>query len=437
MIGAIATIALVLLAGEAAIRLTSGTSRFLLGSGIFGLLLYAGMLMGLGLTTVAASVLSLSIIVLARTAAKPRPRLRYPLAPALIGAIPVAILIYAVGITPLKDYDGRAFWLLKAKAIAHHRSVDNAFFHTQTSINPRNSYPVLVPVIAATAFHTSGELDDHHVRWLYLAFYLAFALEIRRRLTGAYSADIGAWCACLYLWLPQLATDGGGGAASAYNDIILGAFVGCAFFDLAERAAPGRFGLWLAFILLTKNEGLPIAVVLLGLGVVVYGRRLLMAIPGFAAGLFTLLVWKHQAPRTDELDFGNLVWTVPAHSERLVASLGGYAMQIVAFEHWGAFWIAFVLSLGGLLLRRQTHIVLLSVMVMTPMVLLYAAVFAVSGWNLMILRDLAPRTLTHLLGPAIVIIGAGVHEFTRPPRGVAQPHPGEPETGTESDSLAT
>ena len=411
MIPLLATLLVVPLIGEAIGRVVGPSSRYLLGTGVSGLVLFGGMMTGLDLIFVAACLVIGSALILVSARRQPRTINIYPLIPTIVAAVPAAVLFLSIAITPLNDYDGRAFWLLKAKAIAQERTVGGPFFQSQTSINPRNGYPVLVPAVAAVLFRLGGDLDDRHVRWLYLMFAIGFALEIRRRLTGWFSAETGAWCACLFLWLPQLATDGGGGAASAYNDIVLGAFVGCAFFDLVDRAAPARFGLWLALIVLTKNEGLALAAILLACGTIVYRRRVLAALPGLIIGLLILFAWKHRIARTDELDFANLLLTLPSHADRFAAALRGYAMQIVAFQHWGLLWPAVVLAVVVLIVKRDMPPVLITMVVVIPMVVLYAAVFAVSPWEQEILRDLAPRTLTHLLGPVIFILGRGAHRW--------------------------
>src|SRR5687767_9405045 len=265
MTGLLFTLVWFPLIGLAVSRLAGRVNLFLAGAGVNGLLLFiAGALHVPLIPTLAVLGLASVAIVIFR---KPRRAESPPLHFAdVVLWISAAALLFVTAITPLADYDGRAFWLLKAKAIAHERSIDGPFFHGKTSLSPRNEYPLLVPLDAATVMIAARDLDDRHVRWLYAMFAIALAFEVRRR--------IGPWYGALLLWLPQIMVHPEGSAITAYSDIALAAFVACAIFELADGSPdPLRFGLWVAFASLTKNEGLPFALTLLVIGVVVFRAR--------------------------------------------------------------------------------------------------------------------------------------------------------------------
>ena len=94
--------------------------------------------------------------------------------------IPLIALTFAAAIAPLNDFDGRAFWVLKAKGIAHERSIDGPFFHGGTH-DPRNQYPILIPLDGAVILSVAHDLDDRQLRWLYVALLAALALLVRER----------------------------------------------------------------------------------------------------------------------------------------------------------------------------------------------------------------------------------------------------------------
>src|SRR6185295_10630769 len=91
------------------------------------------------------------------------------------------IVLIASYTLPLTDFDGRVFWVLKAKAIAHEQSIDGPFFRGESTFSPRNRYPLLIPLDAAAVMGLARELDDKQVRGLYALTFLALLLVIRRR----------------------------------------------------------------------------------------------------------------------------------------------------------------------------------------------------------------------------------------------------------------
>lgn len=397
MTGLLLTLLVFPLVGAAVGRIAGRVPFFLAGAGTIGSILFFAGVVRVPLMPVAiAIVVASAIVIIARPAPPPAPS-RYALLPISIGATAAVWLLIITATVPLNDYDGRAFWLLKAKAIAHEQRIDGPFFQSPAT-SPRNQYPLLIPIDAATIFRASGTLDDRSVRWLYAFFAIAFALEIRRR--------FGDWYAAIFLWLPQIAIQGDGGATSAYNDIPLGAFAACAFFELADRVSPARFGMWLAFIALTKSEGLPLAFVLLLAGAFVFRTRIMSALGPFSLAGAALFAWRSRVPRSDENEFARMVmYGIPQHLDRFLGSLAGFARQAVAFRFWGLLWIAVTIAILVLLLRREWRPLALAAAVMLPMIVLYAAVFAVTDWEWSVLsNNLAPRLLTHLLGPAFFLI---------------------------------
>lgn len=93
--------------------------------------------------------------------------------------------------------------------------------------------------------------------------------------------------------------------------------------------------------------------------------------------------------------------------------MSGFAQQIVASHDWGFLWLSVALAAATLLVRRNWRPLTIASAVILPMVVLYAATFAVTTWDQTVLTgDLAPRVLTHLLGPAFFVLAAGLHDLT-------------------------
>jgi hypothetical protein len=305
-----------------------------------------------------------------------------------------AWLLFLTAVVPLDDYDGRAFWLLKAKAIAHEKQVDGPFFQQRTTDSPRNQYPLLVPADAAVPMLAARELDDRHVRWLYALFAIAFALEVRRRL--------GAWPAAVLLCLPEVLR----AANTAGSDVALGAFAAAAFFTIAEGTSPLQLGFWLACAVLTKSEGLPLAALLLAVGAFVFRKRIAVAALPFAVSTGALLLWRTRIHRSDEAPFAKLVFDWAQHLRSLRGTLAAFGEQLTNFANWGGFWIAVVIALAVLAWQRRWRTVALTAAVLVPMIALYAVSIAVTDFDLAQMDGLARRLLTHLLGPAIYALAA-------------------------------
>src|SRR4029077_9811982 len=202
----------------------------------------------------------------AGTLARRAPRIHFSALATALMIVPLIVVAFDSVVVPLHDFDGR-FWTLKAKALAHERRIDGTFFRGESGFDPRNQYPLLLPLDAAAVMIGARSLDTENVRWLYVALFAAMVFHVRNKLARFVEPSIAAWCAVVLAWVPQFAVVEEGGALSAYSDVGVAAFTAAAFFELVERRSPLRFGLWLAFLTLTKNEGLAIAIVFLILGV--------------------------------------------------------------------------------------------------------------------------------------------------------------------------
>lgn len=399
LIGGIITITLFPLVGLAVQRIAGRASPFIAGAGMVGTVMFFAGLARVNFLVTIGALAAISLIVLWVTPPPAGVRLftGWPVVPSLVGLCVAMWLLIVTAIVPLNDYDGRAFWVLKAKAIAHEGSIDGPYFQGRTAVNPRNQYPLLVPIDVAVIFALAHDIDDRQARWFYACVLIAFALEV--------AVQCGVWLGLAVLLLPQLLVNGDGGAVSAYSDLSLAAFAACAFFELRGNGSPSRLGMWLAFMLLTKNEGLPFAVLLLAMSVPLFGRRVWRALLPFVIVLGALQLWRTRVGPSDENDFLHMITAVGAHLDRFAVALADFARQSVAFDRWGLFWLATIFAVVLLVVRRRWRAAALAGVATVPMIFLFAGVFAVTDWQRIVLTEnLAPRLLTHLLGPALFVL---------------------------------
>jgi hypothetical protein len=420
MIGLVVTLALFPLVGWSIGRRSFGEA-FLFGAGLTGALLFlAGvahvpLVVALGLIGMWGAGSGLWEL-LRRSTRRPNP---YPLLPTILMCLPLIALTFVTAITPLSDFDGRAFWVLKAKGIAHERAIDGPFFRGAT-LDPRNHYPILIPLDGAVILGLAHDSDDRQLRWLYLGLLAALALLVRERIGRLLSPAAGAWCAALLVWIPQFAVEGEGGALSAYSDIALAAFAAGAFFELVEEvllprdratAQPRdraiRFGLWLAFLVLTKSEGLPFAIVFLVIGAFVFRKRIVIPAIASVIAAIGLFVWRARIPAGDEEDILRMLPTVFGKLHHLGEALAAFPAHMFLFPRWGLFWIAVVVAavLAWRVDRRATR---LAISVILAMLAVYAGVYIATEW---VVSDLiavtADRLMMHVIAPALFLLALG------------------------------
>jgi len=427
MIGLLITLVLFPLVGWSVARRSWGEA-FLFGAGLVGTILFLAGVVHVPLVPAFALVLFASIggaVWSYRTrktsSQAPHPTSHSPL-PTIAMAIPLIAITFIAAVTPLNDFDGRAFWVLKAKGIAHERAIDGPFFQGAT-LDPRNQYPILIPIDGAVIFALGHDLDDRQLRWLYVGLLAALALLVRERISNLVSPASGAWCAALLVCIPQFAVATEGGALSAYNDIAVAAFAAGAFFELMDahrdldtaqpRGREIRFGLWLVFLILTKSEGLPFALVFLLIGAFVFRKRIATPAIQAAVAAVALLVWRARIPAGDEENFVRMLPTIPEKLDHLRSALAAFPRYMVAFSSWGAFWVAVIIA-SAFAIRVNRRAATIAIAVIASMLVVYCGVYVATEW---VVTDLiavtANRLLMHLAAPALFLLALGAQWWTR------------------------
>ena len=407
MTGGLIAAALFTIIGSSAARLLGrGAPAFLLGLGVTGSLLFLTMLIGLPPLPVILVLAGVAIVLW-------RPKLPSQLLSERIATIvtlvPIVAGLVLTSMHPLNDFDGRAFWMLKARALATERQIDGPFFHGEVVYSPRNEYPLLVPLDASAVMMLAGGADGESVRWIYVFALASLAFHLRRW--------TGAWIAALVPWIPQFAVASEGGMLSAYNDLIVGAFIACAFFELVGAESAWRFGLWLAFLVLAKNEGLPLSFLLLGIGVFVFRRKALQSAVPLAIATAALFVWRSGLEPTDEEPFFSRIGNLFAQADRIVPAASKFVSHALDVQDWGFFWIAVAVAIAVLIVRREKGTLLLPLAVIGAMGALYVAVYTATTWQLDDLMNAsADRLLMHFIGPAAFLIGASLQSRYDPAR---------------------
>lgn len=403
----------------AAVSRRNWGEAYLLGAGLLGaLLFFCGLLDVPMLATIVVATLAALAIVIDRRRSLPE-RVHYPILPTIVLAIPLLVASFNAVIAPAHDFDGRAFWLLKAKVLAADERLDGPFFHGRGTYDPRNTYPLLLPLDGAAIMRIAKERDDYQLRGFYFLFFAALLLHLRERLGRRFSPEAGAWCAAIVAWLPQFAVRTEGSAVSAYSDLPMGAFMTGALFDLIDDEAPSwRFGLWLVFITLTKSEGLPYAIVLLVAAALLRRKRLAPVAILFGTAAFSLLYWRSGIDRSDEELYHARLGELLHATGRVGAVVRGMAAHFLSLRVWGLFWIAVLAGAACLIARGRWRTARLPLAILGAILAVYFGVYLVTVWQPRDLIDASlDRLLMHLIGPAMLLIASAVspHEVDEAP----------------------
>ena len=159
--------------------------------------------------------------------------------------------------------------------------------------------------------------------------------------------------------------------------------------------------MWLAFLTLTKNEGLAIAIVFLILGIFAFRWSVARAAVPLAIVVAALFDWRHRVPITDEEATLSLLPTLPQHLGRFALAVTTFLGHTVIGSHWGLLWFVAIAALALLAWRREWEAPAVVVSVMG----VYIVVYMVTLWNMRDLVDAtADRLLMHVIGPALFAI---------------------------------
>jgi hypothetical protein len=337
-------------------------------------------------------------------------------------AVLVSSAVLANALThPLEDWDGRMTWSAQAAFLRDAGTVDAEVLRHPKSFVSHPRYPLLMPLAQVAALEAVGSDDERVVRVVYAAFFpalLLLVLEAGRRWAGPRAALLTALA---LLTVPWIAFDPEGGATGAYSDLPLACFFGGGLLLLLQgrpRASDGiAGGLLLAAALLTKNEGLPEALIALALagwsaGAALVRRqragRARLITAALAGGLLLsalglLVTWRSTIPsRYDEAYFET--FSIATFARNLASARAFTALPVIAgrmlnVETWGLFWwLAPVLFLLAAPSIRRPPTALLAVAVAVPLLAVWSAYaqvptpvyYASVTWNRILLQACVP-----------------------------------------------
>ena len=403
---------------------------FLVGAGATGTLLFLVALFGIPITSLVVwSIAVVAGLLIWRKRAALLSAMRDP-QPARSGsstigllliALPFVAALYGMWGLPFGDYDGRATWLPKAAAIAHEHSIAGPFFQGERGLNLHNRYPLLLPLDIAAMMLVTGTEQAGIARPFFLL--LPFAFLIFAYESVCEQLQESAWVIAIAAWLPPWIAAPEGGVSSAYADLMAAAFFGAAVFAASDEHDAHRarsVGMWLTFLILTKNEGMVLAIVLTG-ALVVCGRiRSFATAARIAAGpllaVASLAVWHTNVPEAYDHRYHEGAKQILDKLPRIGNAATAFCKYALSVADWGLVWPAIVAAGIWSLVRRRNFVPILAVF---GAALAYVLTYTVTTWNIDELASVsAHRLLTHLIVPGLLILANTVAEFSSKRRAI-------------------
>jgi len=247
---------------------------------LWTLLLIAGVPFSLFLVLAVPVALTLGFVAIGRRSGRSLPtggRLATG-APLIVTAVGIAVtglllegLFRISRLSGLQWWDAWAFWIPKAKAIYYFGNLDEEFFTTL----PGASYPPLVPVLDAAAFHVMGSPD---VVTLHVQYWL-FGVGFVWALAGLLAERVPGWILWPFVLLVLVAPRIGRRFHITEADLFLDfLFVLAAVLVVVWLLDRKRWRLVVATLLLcgmvlTKREGMLLAALLVAAALVASARE--------------------------------------------------------------------------------------------------------------------------------------------------------------------
>ncbi|HYC60010.1 MAG TPA: hypothetical protein VEK79_10655 [Thermoanaerobaculia bacterium] len=368
---------------------------FLIGVGALGTFLFVLGVIGISMTRwLAWSVVAIALpLIWKRRDAIPRASGAN--AGLLLIVIPFAIALYGIWGLPFADYDGRVTWLPKATAIVHEQSIAGPAFHGERGLNLHNHYPLLLPLDVAAMMLIAGADNTDVARPLYLFIpfgFLVYAWQHGRRLIAAAA------------WLPQWIAAAEGGVSSGYSDLAAASFFGAALLAADEDDA-GSTGMWLGFLILTKNEGIVLATAVIG-ALIVFRRIKWPVLIAPAVAVVTLTIWRASIPEAYEHRYHVLMRDLLNQLPRLDDAIRAFARHAFSIAEWGFVWPAIILACIWSFVRGRDRVTILALFAAACV---YVLIYTTTSWNIdELARTSANRLLTHLVVPGLFVLGSAI-----------------------------
>ena len=315
---------------------------------------------------------------------------------------------------PLWDIDSFALWGLKSKAIYFTSLDKGAYFHRIGYGFSHLEYPLLAPFLNAGIYLCLGGCPQNWGKLLYIPLFLSLVVVLCSAAARNMDKILSFGFAALLFSSPAILQWSAAGTADIY---VVAFYAAMLFFSIGYIENRDKSNLSLsilcgAFLVFSKNEGLPIAVinilcVLCAATIMKFDIRDKIRIIAYASlGAFILIpwfMWSSDIPRIHE--------NYPEHIGKILDPKNLSRIPDITFQffsqgkncfRWGLFWLIFPVSL---IFARKSAKFLVPLVCLFANFALYFLIFVISPWDVSYLSAAAlERLLTHLSVPAFYVM---------------------------------
>jgi len=335
----------------------------------------------------------------------------------LVGTIFIAVglVFYKSLFLPLYSWDAIAMWGTKAKILFHEPVAETRYFFDVSKSYSHLDYPLLIPLAQNYMYMLLGRVDDRLGKIIFPLFFLGLLMLIY----GAGRRFFSRWYSLIFTSLVALSGAFLKWAPKGYADVPFSFFysVATVYLWLWMQEEKQRdlliFGIFSAFSIFTKNEGLPLfginfllLIIFLGINRRIRFKKLLLPVGIWLIFILPWFIFSRRIPRTHQ-DYLSLqvLLNVGKNFSRIPLVVKSFLAQFGNLENWGLFWpgllITTILSvrctfhqpLGWLFLMLGLHLCM------------YGGIYLLTSADVVLyLQDTLDRVLLHILPVGIILI---------------------------------
>ncbi len=317
---------------------------------------------------------------------------------------------------PLSSWDDRAIWGSKAKIIYYEKTIKAEGFTDQFRLHPHKDYPLLVPLSEYYIFSMLKHVNDRLIKVIFPGLFFSLVIIVYFHIKNLLGTVAGLAAALILISIPIFGSIDIG-AASGYADVPLAFYYGAgSIYIVAWLRRNKSEYLYLSFIFLamaalTKNEGLPMALIAIGLTllltrytlenllILLRGLVIIMAVVGFWFGVKKSyqVSWENYGSR---FHLANIL----AGRDRLKETIILMKDESLNPLHWGRIYtlalISIILAPLSLFKRENLFIFLNIIFILS----LYALIYLITPWSYKFLISVSFLRLLMPLAPMFILL---------------------------------
>jgi hypothetical protein len=331
------------------------------------------------------------------------------------------VILFQALLFPMHFWDGIVLYGFKAKILFWEGTYRTPAFQDSSFYHMNADYPLLIPYLEASFYKLIGHADDRWVRLLFVAYWVVFIGIIYEGLKIWLRPRVCRAAVAVVATLPLFSGEFMGQASSGFVDIAFACYWTGFWVALFRREKTGDPAWrWLAIVMalggaFTKNEGLPLFFLGWGLLALFQPARRGEAWGGAFWLLLLLAPWLWVRFHLTHNSVHTLHWPALGGKElldRARQTLWAWLREAATIRSWGIFWGILV---AALLWRQKGRpfpwMVKMLLWALGLQIAVYGWAYLCAPYDLQLLLPITQeRLMIHLIGPAVLAVGARFQE---------------------------